>query len=79
MIKFKLELVPEEGVVKPYMEPYGYIFRAILMDWLKKIKPELVHELHSYNKIRPYSIQLSYRKKKLCFILMFSIQISPKY
>jgi len=69
MIKFKLKLVPEEGIVKPYIEPYGYIFRAIFMDWLKKIKPQLVHELHSYNKIRPYSIQLSYRKNEIVFYL----------
>ncbi|MBD3215093.1 MAG: CRISPR system precrRNA processing endoribonuclease RAMP protein Cas6 [Candidatus Lokiarchaeota archaeon] len=77
MIRFKFELVPEEGVVKPYIEPYGYIFRAILMNWLKQIKPELVHELHSYNRIRPYSIQLSYRRKKLIFYLnIFDSNIS---
>lgn len=69
MIKFKFELIPEDGVVEPYIRPYGYIFRALLMSWLKEIEPKLVHELHSYNKIRPYSIQLSYRKKELIFYL----------
>ncbi len=69
MIKFKFELVPKEGVVKPYVEPYGYIFRALLMNWLKEIKPKLVHDLHAYNKIRPYSIQVSYRKESLIFYL----------
>ncbi|MBA7555072.1 hypothetical protein ES705_47722 [subsurface metagenome] len=77
MIKFKLELIPEDGVVSPYIEPYGYIFRALLMTWLKKIDPKLVHELHSYNKIRPYSIQISYRNDKLVFYLnTFTTELS---
>ena len=69
MIKFKFELIPEEGTVKPYIEPYGYIFRAILMNWLKQLEPKMVHELHDFNEIRPYSIKVSYRKDKLIIYL----------
>jgi CRISPR/Cas system endoribonuclease Cas6 (RAMP superfamily) len=69
MIKFKFELVPQEGVIDPYVKPYGYIFRAVLMDWLHEIAPKLVHELHDYNKIRPYAIQVEYRKESLIFYL----------
>ena len=69
MIKFKLELIPEQGIVKPYIEPYGYIFRALFMNWLKKLGPKIVHDLHAHNKIRPYSIKISYRPTKLIFYL----------
>jgi len=69
MIKFKFELIPEKGVVYPYVQPYGYIFRALLMNWLKELEPKLVHELHSYNKVRPYSLKVSYRKDMLVFFL----------
>ncbi len=69
MYKLKFDLIPDNGVVKPYIEPYGYIFRALLMTWLKDIEPRLVHELHSYNSIRPYSIQVSYRRQTLVFYL----------
>jgi hypothetical protein len=57
MIQLKFELYPEDGLIKPYNHPYGYIFRAVIMKWLSEIKPEIVHELHSYEKIRPYSIR----------------------
>ena len=69
MIKFKFELIPQEGVIDPYVKPYGYIFRAVLMDWLHEIAPKLVHDLHDYNKIRPYAIQVEYRKDSIIFYL----------
>ncbi len=69
MIKFKFELIPEQGAVKPYIEPYGYIFRALFINWLKEIDPKMVHELHTHNKIRPYSIKVLYKPTKLIYHL----------
>lgn len=72
MIKFTFELYPEDDLIKPYFQPYGYIFRAVIMKWLNEIKPELVHQLHEYEKIRPYSINCIIHKKppKIDFIIV---------
>ncbi len=72
MIKLTFELYPEDGRIKPYDHPYGYIFRGVIMEWLKNIKPELVHQLHEYEEIRPYSINCKIDKKipKINFILV---------
>ena len=42
------------------------------MEWLREIKPELVHRLHEYQEIRPYSINCKIDKKipKIDFILV---------
>jgi len=72
MIILTFELYPEDGRIKPYDHPYGYIFRGIIMKWLSAIKPKLVHELHEYKKIRPYSINCIFHKKipKIDFIIV---------
>jgi len=54
--KIMFELYPENGQIRPYETPFGYVFRGVLMKWLSEIKPELVHLLHDYEQIRPYSI-----------------------
>ncbi len=69
MIRIKLELKPEEKNGAFQYPPLGYIFRAILMKWLTELKPDLVQELHSSNKIRPYSIQIMCRREKLIFYI----------
>ncbi len=56
MIKISFELYPEDGRIKPYEHPFGYVFRGLIMEWLHNIEPKLVHEYHSYGKVRPYSI-----------------------
>lgn len=77
MIKFKFEIIPQEGVIDPYIKPYGYIFRAVLMDWLHEIKPKLVHKLHEYNETRPYTIQVQYRRDYIVFYLnIFDSELS---
>ena len=72
MIKLTFELFPEDGRIKPYDHPYGYIFRGVIMEWLREIKPELVHRLHEYQEVRPYSINCKIYKKipKIDFILV---------
>jgi hypothetical protein len=72
MIKLNFELYPEDGRIKPYEHPYGYIFRGVIMKWLSETKPELVHLLHEYEEIRPYSINCIIRNKipKIDFILV---------
>ncbi len=72
MIKLTFELYPEDGQLKPYEHPYGYIFRGVIMKWLNEIKPELVHILHEYEQIRPYSINCIILNKipKIDFILV---------
>lgn len=72
MIKFTFELYPEDNQIIPYFHPYGYIFRGVIMKWLHEIKPELVHKLHEYEKIRPYAINCKYyaKTKKIDFILV---------
>ena len=42
------------------------------MKWLSEIKPEIVHKLHEYEKVRPYSINCIIYKKipKLVFIIV---------
>lgn len=71
MIKLTFELYPEEGRIKPYEHPYGYVFRGVIMKWLHEIKPELVHIFHEREEIRPYAINYIIHKKipKLDFIL----------
>jgi CRISPR/Cas system endoribonuclease Cas6 (RAMP superfamily) len=56
MLKLIFELFPEDERVKPYDHPFGYIFRGVIMKWLQEKKPELIHYLHEYDQIRPYSI-----------------------
>lgn len=63
MLKFVFELFPEDELIKPYNHPFGYIFRGVIMKWLQKDKPELIHYLHEYNQIRPYSINCHIHKK----------------
>ncbi len=63
MIKLTFELYPEDGRIKPYEHPYGYIFRGVIMKWLHEIKPELVHVFHEREKIRPYSVNFIIHKK----------------
>ena len=72
MIKLKIILHPEDGRVKPYNHPYGYIFRGVLMKWLQEKKPELIHYLHEYDQVRPYSINcfIHKNKPKVDFILV---------
>jgi CRISPR/Cas system endoribonuclease Cas6 (RAMP superfamily) len=72
MIKLILELYPEDGRIKPYEQPYGYIFRGIIMKWLNDNKPQLVHKLHKNEEIRPYSISCIINKKipKIDFIIV---------
>ena len=72
IIKLIFELYPEDGRIKPYRHPYSYIFRGVIMDWLNKIKPELVHKLHEYQEVRPYSINCKIESKvpKIDFILV---------
>ena len=72
MIKLTFELYPEDGQIKPYEHPYGYIFRGVIMKWLSEIKPELIHILHEYEQIRPYSINCIIHNKipKIDFILV---------
>ncbi len=72
MIKLIFELYPEDGQIKPYEHPYGYIFRGVIMEWLKEIKPELIHTFHEFEKIRPYSINCIIHNKipKIDFILV---------
>ncbi len=72
MIKITFELYPEDGRIKPYEHPYGYIFRGVIMKWLHEIKPELVHQLHKYEEVRPYSINCIIHKKipKLDFVIV---------
>lgn len=74
MIKLTFELYPEDGQIKPYEHPYGYIFRGVIMRWLKEAKPELVHQLHAYGEMRPYAINCIIHKKiaKVDFILVTS-------
>jgi len=62
-IVLTFELYPENGHIRPYEVPFGYVFRGVLMKWLSDCKPELVHELHAHEQIRPYSINFFiYRK-----------------
>ncbi|MBN1214471.1 MAG: CRISPR system precrRNA processing endoribonuclease RAMP protein Cas6 [Candidatus Lokiarchaeota archaeon] len=72
MIKLRFELYPEDGQIKPYEHPFGYIFRGVIMEWLKNIKPELIHIFHEFEKVRPYSINcIIYNKiPKIDFILV---------
>jgi len=72
MLKLTFELYPEDGHIKPYEHPFGYIFRGIIMKWLNEIKPELVHKLHEYEKIRPFSINSIIHKKipKIDFVIV---------
>ncbi len=72
MIKLTFELYPEDGWIKPYDHPYGYVFRGVIMRWLKEVNMELVHELHAYREIRPYAINCIISKKipKIDFILV---------
>ncbi|MFX1297612.1 MAG: CRISPR system precrRNA processing endoribonuclease RAMP protein Cas6 [Promethearchaeota archaeon] len=63
MIILTFELYPEDGQINFREHPYGYIFRGVIMAWLAQIKPEIVHELHEDEKIRPYSINYTIDKK----------------
>jgi hypothetical protein len=72
MLKLTFELYPEDDRVKPYNHPYGYVFRGVIMKWLSEKEPELVHLLHEYEEIRPYSINCIIHKKqpKIDFVLV---------
>ncbi len=72
MIKLTFKLFPKDGRIKPYEHPYGYVFRGVIMKWLHEIKPELVHELHSFEKVRPYAINCIIHKKipKIHFVIV---------
>ena len=65
-------MYPEDGRIKPYEHPYGYIFRGVIMRWVHEIKPELVYQLHSYEEIRLYSINCIIHKRipKIDFIIV---------
>jgi len=69
MLRLIFKLIPEDRVVDRYYSPYPYIFRGIFMDWLNKIEPRFVHELHEYGKIRPYSIDRIINVSGIKFIL----------
>ncbi len=71
MIKLTFELYPEDGRIKPYEHPYGYVFRGVIMKWLHEIKPELVHVFHEREEIRPYAVNYIIHKNipKLEFML----------
>ncbi len=72
ILKLIFELYPEDGRIKPYEYPYDYIFRGVIMKWLHEIKPALIHQLHSYEEIRPYSINCIIYKKvpKIDFMII---------
>jgi len=63
VIKLTFELYPESGHIRPYEVPFGYVFRGVIMKWLSEVKPELVHILHNYEQIRPYSIRRYIHKR----------------
>ena len=71
MIKLTFELFPRNGKIHSYKKLQGHEFRAVLMDWLAKINPELVEKLHQANKERPYAIKFIINKKlsKIDFII----------
>jgi len=71
IIKIVFELIPENKMLKPYEHPYSYIFRGVLFDLYRELDPNLVHRLHEYEEIRPYSINcIIYNKiPKIDFIL----------
>jgi len=56
LTRIEIEFIPKNNMLKPYEHPYPYVFRGVMMNWLREIKPELLHELHKYEEIRPYSI-----------------------
>lgn len=57
------ELYPEDKQIYFKERPYEYVFQRVIMAWLTQIKPEVVHELHEDEKIRPYSINYKIDKK----------------
>ena len=69
MLNLIFELIPEEGVIDRYYSAYPYIFRGIFMDWLREIAPRFIHDLHEYEKIRPYSINRIIDLNRIRFIL----------
>ncbi|MHA1328656.1 MAG: CRISPR system precrRNA processing endoribonuclease RAMP protein Cas6 [Promethearchaeota archaeon] len=56
LTKINIELIPENKMLKPYEHPYAYVFRGAIMKWLHNNNPKIVHQLHDFEKIRPYSI-----------------------
>lgn len=69
MLKLTFELYPEDGRIKPYGHPYGYIFRGVIMKWLSDIKPELVHKLHEFEKSGHIPLIISSIKRFLSLTL----------
>ncbi len=72
MIRLTFELYPKPKSSQIFKNLQGHEFRAVLMNWLRKINPELVSELHRNNTKRPYSIKYSIFKKipKINFTLI---------
>ncbi len=64
MIKFHLRLCPVNEQVKPYEVPFGHVFQGVIFGWLHEQCPRLVHELHTYEKVRPYAINCHIHRKK---------------
>ncbi|MHA1195837.1 MAG: CRISPR system precrRNA processing endoribonuclease RAMP protein Cas6 [Promethearchaeota archaeon] len=71
MIKIRFELYPENDVSHG-KNIEGYMFRAVLMNWLAEIKPKIVEKLHKTNEKRLYSINFIYHSKipKIDFIIV---------
>jgi len=71
VIRLTFELYPSDGQIYSFENPYGYIFRGIIMKWLNDIKPEIVHKLHEYEVVRPYSINCIINRKipKIDFVI----------
>lgn len=72
MIKLTFTLHPEDGRITPYDHPYGHTFRGVVMKWLHEINPELVHELHLREQVRPYSVNyvISKKEPRLDFVIV---------
>lgn len=64
MMKFNFKLYPNNEHVNPYEIPFGHIFQAVIFGWLHQRFPKLIHELHSYQNIRPYAINCHIHQKK---------------
>ena len=54
--RIQIELIPENKMLKPYEHPFAYVFRGAIMRWLHEKYPKMVHQLHDFDKIRPFSI-----------------------
>ncbi|MFO8017615.1 MAG: CRISPR system precrRNA processing endoribonuclease RAMP protein Cas6 [Promethearchaeia archaeon] len=76
MMKFHLELIPANGHIQPYEIPYGYTFQTVIFGWLHEHNPKLYHKLHTYEEVRPYSINCYIHKDepKVDFTIVASNQ-----